>query len=324
MRFIDMLPNQAVPCAAFLAAECAKVQQARVIVADNVARYYYEENPQERWDLNDFPCLAPPFDHFWIEWVNPKRIWSAEAGETIMPELARGLSAIQVRKMTAFEIYDLLRRDQKVFQDQVPQWVLRVLPWCKLDARPVIDGPAYALLIPLDQAGRALIGKNGKPLGIAETTAPLAAYDSATFEGRFAAQIYPGLLALSFMHVKNCAVLDNLPPPKLSRLHQIKTGRALKRYSTILIKATRRATGQTRASHAGNSSPFDIRRGFFRHYGQEWCAASQPPHSKPADQPCPVCGCAEGKGKLFGRHSGIYWTDELTTARLDRRYEVRK
>jgi hypothetical protein len=324
MRFIDMLPNRAVPCAAFLADECAKVRQARIVVADNVARYYYEDNPQEQWDLSDFPCLAPPFDHFWIEWVNPKRIWSAEMGETILPDLARGLSAIQVRKLSAVEIYDLLRRDPQCCDGQSPSWVLRVMPWHKLDATQTVMGPDYALLIPLDQAGRALIGNHGKPLGIAETVKPQGVFSGDELSRLFCAQIYPGLLALSFMHVKNCVVMDNLPSPKLSRLHQIKTGHALKRYSTIMIKTTQRATGQARAGHPGNTSPFDIRRGFFRHYGPEWCAASQPPHSKPADQPCPVCGCTAGKGKLFGRHSGIYWTDELTTARLDRRYEIRK
>ena len=48
-----------------------------VIVADNVAAYYFEENPQEYWDVGvDFPAVAPPFGTFFMEAKSPQYILS--------------------------------------------------------------------------------------------------------------------------------------------------------------------------------------------------------------------------------------------------------
>jgi hypothetical protein len=40
---------------------CVKVQ------VQNVSDYYYT-SPQEKWEPEDFPCVAPPWPLFWMEW----------------------------------------------------------------------------------------------------------------------------------------------------------------------------------------------------------------------------------------------------------------
>jgi hypothetical protein len=48
------------------------LEKATVIVADNVAEYFYSGTDQDYWSLEtDFPNLAPPFELFFLEWREP-------------------------------------------------------------------------------------------------------------------------------------------------------------------------------------------------------------------------------------------------------------
>jgi hypothetical protein len=56
----------------------ADIQPFRI---DNVAEYLYAQTDQEVWDVKrDFPCLAPPFPEFWMEFHRPSKIVSNETG----------------------------------------------------------------------------------------------------------------------------------------------------------------------------------------------------------------------------------------------------
>ena len=59
----------------------AKLREAEVIFADNVAQYLYCETPQEKWDLaRDFPNVAPPFPVMFIEHSMPRYSLSGKLG----------------------------------------------------------------------------------------------------------------------------------------------------------------------------------------------------------------------------------------------------
>lgn len=48
------------------------LHDATVIEASNVCRYYYQETPQEEWDLTeDFPNIAPPWPLAWFDYGFP-------------------------------------------------------------------------------------------------------------------------------------------------------------------------------------------------------------------------------------------------------------
>ena len=49
----------------------ALLANAQVIVADNVAGYYWMGSDQEYWGVEDFPNAAPPFETFLVEWRVP-------------------------------------------------------------------------------------------------------------------------------------------------------------------------------------------------------------------------------------------------------------
>jgi hypothetical protein len=59
----------------------AELAQCEVFLIDNVAEYLYAQTDQDIWNpKTDFPCLAPPFPSFWMEYGRPSRILSSIDG----------------------------------------------------------------------------------------------------------------------------------------------------------------------------------------------------------------------------------------------------
>jgi hypothetical protein len=57
-----------------MATDCAlRLGYAPVFVADDVGAYFYE-GPQDRWNWSDFPCCAPPFEEFFVEFSRPATV----------------------------------------------------------------------------------------------------------------------------------------------------------------------------------------------------------------------------------------------------------
>jgi hypothetical protein len=58
------------------------LRKSIVILGDNVSDYYWMGNPQEVWTLEkDFPNVAPPFEHFFIDFRAPTAIVSEVNGQ---------------------------------------------------------------------------------------------------------------------------------------------------------------------------------------------------------------------------------------------------
>jgi hypothetical protein len=70
-------PGQAHYCSWFRQAAAL----AEVFVIDNVAEYLYAGTDQDHWDVKkDFPCLAPPYPTFWMEYRRPSKVHSCVTG----------------------------------------------------------------------------------------------------------------------------------------------------------------------------------------------------------------------------------------------------
>lgn len=67
------------------------IERATVVVADNVAEYFFSHSEQEVWGPDDFPCARPPLSPLWVEfrapgvirsgtrvtdWARPERSWA--------------------------------------------------------------------------------------------------------------------------------------------------------------------------------------------------------------------------------------------------------
>ena len=57
------------------------LEEAEIFCIDNVSEYLFAQTDQEIWDVKEhFPCLAPPFSFFWMEYCRPTKINSCEHG----------------------------------------------------------------------------------------------------------------------------------------------------------------------------------------------------------------------------------------------------
>ena len=87
MRFIDRLLGQELGDRRLEPV----LRRCQKIVADNVARFFFEVSDKENWDrIDDFPNVAPPFREFWIEARAPKMINSEIYGLRSWEEAGRG------------------------------------------------------------------------------------------------------------------------------------------------------------------------------------------------------------------------------------------
>lgn len=59
-----------------------QLRSAVIIQASNVARYYFQESDKEYWTMEDFPNIAPPFNHFWLDFTAPDFVNSSVRGIT--------------------------------------------------------------------------------------------------------------------------------------------------------------------------------------------------------------------------------------------------
>jgi len=80
MRMLEELLTDAVP---HMLSDQGKqdLRAAEVFLIDNVAEYLYAQTDQEEWHVKtDFPCLAPPFPSFWMEFGRPSKVISNLCG----------------------------------------------------------------------------------------------------------------------------------------------------------------------------------------------------------------------------------------------------
>jgi hypothetical protein len=73
----------------------------------NVADYFFMENPKEHWTIEDFPCVAPPWPVTWMEFKIPP--YSLSEGKKVPFETA-GSRLYQGALLVAEETEDLVNR----------------------------------------------------------------------------------------------------------------------------------------------------------------------------------------------------------------------
>lgn len=81
MRFLDdILRDKEIPVVAKM-----DYDGVPVIDCNEVAKYYWQETDQEYWEMEDFPCIAPPFEEFWLDFEAPKFVVSERFNGELRP-----------------------------------------------------------------------------------------------------------------------------------------------------------------------------------------------------------------------------------------------
>jgi hypothetical protein len=243
-----------------------------VILAQNVADYYYAGNDQEMWSLtNHFPNLAPPFDAFWIEHGIPKYIRSTK-GDVANTWCVGG------RVGFLFMVAD--PSTVKLADGALPEgtrWIYMIEMFADYNQGRGIEGPHGSWFLCIDEQGGLL----GTPWSQGFSM-PYQEEEMKAFFG----WCHPALLTICFLHCKNVLVTENPPSPKFAKRYQERNEIRPVTYKTLVIeplKAILRKEGAVDSK--GVAHAMHICRGHFKDYRQ-------------------------GKG-LFGKYHQLVWHPQV-------------
>lgn len=280
----------------------ASLMSCPVIVADNVAAF--TRASKTNYMLEEFPCLAPPWPVFWLE-------YPSVSGKQRRAVMVREVSEMADTTDNAFGGSIKDARENGFEGD--PRWVIELAAMAEDEKRRVV-GPVGWLVLALDERGmcvgnRWVLGTPYGPLVNPE----FKLYNGATFDDSWLlAALLPALQSISFLHCKNMAVDRVEPPPKLSARHRRDHGRPLLRYQQVRLEVPRTGT-HPRGAEGGTLGPpsLHIVAGHMAHYGD--CHVPRPgcPQKHGYDR-CSGCGGHDPHGKLFGKHEGMYWVPQMS------------
>lgn len=253
---------------------------AQVVVADNVAEYFHVHSPNKDWSKEDFPTLTPPFPRLWIEWrPTSKNRYTKTGSEELYDQIGVFVEATEIDIATC-------------------RWCVRFHVFMSIDKQ--IHGPLVEEKLVLDKDGRPLrFGWDDQidgSIALEPLDRPTQMYKTLYADAAIMAQPeyrsalnlatalgHPAMLAISFFHCKNVKLVQEAPPPKLSKAHNKRHGRPLLRYHVLEItplKAILQAEGNVQAD--GLPRALHICRGHFKDFRQNG---------------------------LFGKYKDVYWWD---------------
>ena len=230
------------------------LEKSAVILADNVAEYYYSGTDQDYWSLeDDFPNLAPPFELFFVEWKDPPSLLTRASGRRDFP----------MRKRTG-ALFTCVEASAIGNQDPGSdcRWVETIWVWTEFGNRIDCVGN---LTIKVGHDGRTV---RFSEKGYCVATANPALKLQPTAEGMLSS-VQPALLTVCFLHCKNVNTQTHVPPPALAKKVRLRYGRPPISYKTLVIdplKQVLRTEGN--GDVVGLRRALHICRGHFKDYRQ--------------------------------------------------------
>jgi len=249
------------------------LKDAITIVADNVAKYYYEVETRTL-KLDDLPNIAPPFDNMFIEWSSPKSI--NQDGE--LSSFDGGFKYYGTHIISIdLNIDDGSRKDFGLDNEHGVRWVLFVMAY--------MLGRNNSAATPMRQeiCVRIHVNQDGSFNNIYHTILPwidspdmeMAAHDAGSIIGI----IVVDFLSVSFMHCKNVEMIKS---PALKKTKKRLQHSPRVRYYTLSINPMRKILDRNDSHESsGLKMALHICRGHFKDY-------------------------SAGDG-LFGKYKGLYW-----------------
>ncbi len=288
---------------------------------------------QREYRVEDFPSLAPPWPHFWIE-------YASRSGRQRRGVLVRDLSShpsiggdspTDADPLPAAAVEDARANG---YTDPIG-WVVEFSLFVE-DQRGRICGPMGWTTLALDQRGRCVGNRwaigipdvKGEELHLQDILARGSALEREEREAlrrmvdavddvkddpgaimndeRLVAGLLAAYQTVGFLHCRNVAREPVEVPPKLDKRHRKDHHRPLLRFQTLRLVVPRKSTD--RRSSTGSEGPpaLHIVPGNFHHYG-DCCPPSSSCTQEHTTQACPTCGGHLAHGLLFGRLTGVYW-----------------
>lgn len=263
------------------------LNDSQLVVADNVSEYYAKTRLTVDPEASDFPNVMLPFD---LTFVDMKAYGYRELGS--IDELGVLLKMTEPQSTPP----SFLTKHPELVAPEVKAHLVAV---CFLGYKdgtldmPVTTflpvGEDYRVIDNSDKAGMRFYFKPNRTFpGLSEDVA----YNFCL--SVLSAAMPRALLTISLMHCRNVKVLTEIPPPKLSKKHEKKSGRPLIKYRVLQIDHMKQVLEREgHASTEGLKKALHICRGHFKHYGRD------------------------GKGLLFGKHTATVWVPMHTRGDLE-------
>lgn len=275
------------------------LRSATLILASNVAQYYYTGTDQEHWPWEAFPNLAPPFETTFIEWRMPATV-RLKSGTTRLPQSRAGSFGVLLLSGEVPTSFG----EAPGYQEARWQWVSGS-KWLTTFYAFQTAGDHDPVLLPLagtfriNASGRfwrgsSLAGGEGDPevgsADVAYAIGPMAkawaAQDGISereFAERYSERVIPALLTLSFMHCKNVKLVDHAPSEKLTT-KRLRSGSPPLKYKTLEIEPMKQVLrSQGNSEQTGLKRALHICRGHFKDYREHG---------------------------LFGKLKAVFWWDQ--------------
>lgn len=297
-----------------------QARQAVPVVVTNATDYFYAGTDQEDWDVReDFPCVAPPWPTFWLEYERPPRIVSRVHG-VVVPDARQTASRYGVL-FTSVDREALLAyhgprdgqpgyRERRLawLQEHRVAWGVEANLWVAYPAVPAPVGPLVTWLLHVDEDGRAL----GDPHAGTQRYEGLPDHEWPAEELRdmvtgLSGVLHACLFALSLLHCKNVAQEETAPAVSrpVRRAWERQHGAPPTRYRVLRIDPLREAL-RREAGYGGPGGPtlaraLHVVRGHFAVYSEA--------------------------APLFGRVAGRFWRPQhargtASAGRVDKSYAV--
>jgi hypothetical protein len=253
------------------------IEVAQVIVADNVGKFFWQDNPKEVWNLaKDFPNLAPPFEVFWIEMRAPEKVVSETTGTQSWKEFL------------GIEEWGCLFHGWK-----------REAGWAMAVACFFRKGEALRMPIcfSFNLTSEGQIPEDPARPGLPQfwmhlpNAGKMSLEEATKHASSFRGFLDSCLLAISFMHCKNVELVDGPFEERFSKA-QVRRGRPpLTRFKVLEIEPMKRVLRtEGQIGEKGVQHALHICRGHFKDYRQRG---------------------------LFGKLKGMYWWDAFARGEAD-------
>jgi hypothetical protein len=279
-----------------VASEKLRLSEAIPVNVQNVADYYFVQNPKDEWDvLVDFPNIAPPWSRAFYEFTDSPAI-NHSGTITLIPRERRYRIGLLAEAIEWCE-------EDFPYVDRA-RWSILVHGFARsLDTGHLSHWPGELLFF-VDTEGNVVShpqpdGTPGILLVVNEPEERSAHYSDSLLK-----ECHIPLLANCFAHCKNVEITDSVPPPKLSAKQEKRYGVPKLTYKTLNILPMQQVLHHEGGLGQGNSlaKALHICRGHFADY-------------------------REGPG-LFGRYHGLVWRDmhvrgDKKAGKVVKDYEVR-
>jgi hypothetical protein len=235
------------------------LEDADCFVVDNVCRYFFEHYHSKSLNVTeDFPCLAPPGELFWME----MNFSHPEVHPTYPKQWGVAFEAF-----TWEEWVEFCKEKQPVALESFPidptpiRWMLRCCVYCHTHDH--LYGPIGNWIFPLDHTGKpiTLLVVGREDLGEPHET---------FLDNTLSVMVFPALLALCFLNCKNVRAEKEPLDPHFAKIYQKKHKKPLMQYKTLKIEGMKSEIRKgSKAAGTGIEKGMHICRGHFKTFTED-------------------------------------------------------